>query len=112
MIGKKIILAAAIFGGGAGFGFMATLAMTLNNKPAIEVETKWKTITTAPPPTYSPETLWHQDNEAICQDYVPPTTSTTSAPILTPPVSQPVPTTGSTQPPSTQPPLLTTSTGN
>jgi len=99
---RYVIISLIILSIGMGVGFAITAALFLVDHPTIIVETKWKTVTTAPPVTYLPETPFNMDL-TTCADYVPPTTTTT---VTTIPISIPV----TTQPPSTLPPSSTAST--
>ena len=102
----KIALACAgIFGAGLGLGTVVSFVAFLGDHPSIVVETKWKTITTSPPVTYSPETPFHVDPVVICDTTTTTTTSTVPPPLIPPTVVTTMP-----LPPSTLPPSSTTST--
>lgn len=109
---RYVIASLIILSVGMGVGFGITAALFLVDHPTIIVETKWKTVTTAPPVTYLPETPFNMDL-TTCADYVPTTTTTLPVPSTTSTVPAPViptPTTQTTQPPSTPSPSSTTST--
>lgn len=71
------VLFSLIFSFGLGLGSMGVMLMLYNDHPSIVVEEKWRTITTAPPVTYLPETPFHIDDKVIC-NLTPPTAVTTT----------------------------------
>lgn len=102
---KIAIFGSLILGAGLGFGSVISFMALQHNHPSIITETKWKTITTSPASTYSPETPWHLD-PAVVTNTIPTTTTATARPV-------PAPTTTTTMqklPPSTLPPSSTTLT--
>lgn len=94
---KRTAIFSAFFGAGLGLGFMFTLILLYTDHPTFIVQDRWRTVTTAPPVTYVPETPFHIDRKVICDPYVPPTTRTTTpprpVPTTIPPTTAPTPTT-------------------
>lgn len=78
---KTVILCAFMLAAGLGLGWMGSFMMLEGDYPSIVIEDHWHTVTTAPPPVYTPETPFHIDPAVVCPPpqivYVPDTTTTT-----------------------------------
>ena len=107
IVWRRVILGSILFGAGLGIGLVFSIAY----KPAIIVEEKWRTVTTAPtPPVVLGHTSLNEDElRTLLTIMDEPKTTTTIAPSTTSTVDAPVTqTTKMPLPPSTQPPSSTT----
>lgn len=69
---KAYLIGLICFGFGLGFGGGTVFMLTEATEPAIVIEEKWRTITTAPPPAYEAETPFHIDPKVVCPLPPPP----------------------------------------